>query len=320
VALLARRDERRCAIEGLTHHRGGGLSIASDLPVPGLAPGPASASPDLLLDVGGRFESERPTGASAWYACEEFEAFRVGDGAAFEIRYRDGTSFTLHGEGRRVWARWQPPYVLDDVATYFVGPILGTVLRLQGRSLLHASAVGVDGRAVLLLGAAGAGKSTLTAALASRGASILADDVVAVTADGRATGGGSTRLRLWDDVGRHVYGREDLPRLCPSWDKRYVEYEPPAEPIPVGAVYVGQGEPGPLRIEPLAAGKAVIALLANGYPRPAYRLPDACHQRQLEVLAALAGRVPVRAVRHPRRLSDLGDLCDGILRDVATLG
>jgi hypothetical protein len=64
----------------------------------------------------------------------------------------------------------------------------------------------------------------------------------------------------------------------------------------------------------------VIALLANGYPRPAYRLPDACHQRQLEVLAALAGRVPVRAVRHPRRLSDLGDLCDGILRDVATLG
>lgn len=45
---------------------------------------------------------------------------------------------------------------------------------------LHAGAAMGDGRAVLLPGAAGAGKSTLTAGLVARGWSYLADDIVPV--------------------------------------------------------------------------------------------------------------------------------------------
>lgn len=52
---------------------------------------------------------------------------------------------------------------------------------------VHASAVARDGRAVLILGAAGSGKSGLALRLMARGASLIADDRVVLSrmADGR---------------------------------------------------------------------------------------------------------------------------------------
>ena len=54
----------------------------------------------------------------------------------------------------------------------------------RGRYPLHASAVLADGRAVILLGLPGAGKSTLSAALRMNGFDVLSDNLVAVGADG----------------------------------------------------------------------------------------------------------------------------------------
>ena len=51
---------------------------------------------------------------------------------------------------------------------------------------LHASAVAIDGRGVLILGASGSGKSSLALRLIDRGATLIADDQVALRArDGR---------------------------------------------------------------------------------------------------------------------------------------
>jgi HPr kinase/phosphorylase len=57
----------------------------------------------------------------------------------------------------------------------------------SGESLtLHASAVAVGGRGVLLLGPSGAGKSALALALIARGAGLIADDRVTLTRAGNA--------------------------------------------------------------------------------------------------------------------------------------
>ena len=45
-----------------------------------------------------------------------------------------------------------------------------------GRLLLHATAVAIDGRAVLLRGASGSGKSDLALRLIDAGARLVADD------------------------------------------------------------------------------------------------------------------------------------------------
>ncbi|WP_420141292.1 HPr kinase/phosphorylase [Sphingomonas sp.] len=51
-------------------------------------------------------------------------------------------------------------------------------------TLLHATCVAIGGRGVLLTGAPGAGKSDLALRLIDRGAILVADDGVAVRADG----------------------------------------------------------------------------------------------------------------------------------------
>ena len=53
--------------------------------------------------------------------------------------------------------------------------------------LVHGTAVAVEGRAILIIGAPGAGKSTLALDMISRGAVLVADDRVAV--DPRGAGG-----------------------------------------------------------------------------------------------------------------------------------
>ncbi|NJM24074.1 MAG: AAA family ATPase [Richelia sp. SM1_7_0] len=55
--------------------------------------------------------------------------------------------------------------------------MLGTALRLQGKICLHSSVIAVDNRAIAIIGASCAGKSTTAAALAKRGYPILASDI-----------------------------------------------------------------------------------------------------------------------------------------------
>jgi HPr kinase/phosphorylase len=51
-------------------------------------------------------------------------------------------------------------------------------------TILHASCVAVDGRALLILGPSGAGKSALALRMISLGARLVADDRTELTADG----------------------------------------------------------------------------------------------------------------------------------------
>jgi len=66
------------------------------------------------------------------------------------------------------------------VLNYVTGTLLAVLLYQRGYLVLHASAVEVNGNAVMILGDVGAGKSSTAAALYQRGHRILADDNVAV--------------------------------------------------------------------------------------------------------------------------------------------
>jgi hypothetical protein len=68
----------------------------------------------------------------------------------------------------------------DDWQRFMIGQVLPFAAALNGLEVLHASAVTVSGGAVALLGASGAGKTSLALALCRRGAQFLADDVLAL--------------------------------------------------------------------------------------------------------------------------------------------
>lgn len=65
----------------------------------------------------------------------------------------------------------------------FYSTLAALTLAWRGMLPLHACAVEIGGRAVLIAGAAGAGKSTLAAELIARGARFVADDLSVVTVD-----------------------------------------------------------------------------------------------------------------------------------------
>ncbi len=136
---------------------------------------------------------------------------------------------------------------------------------------LHAAAVGVGGATLLLPGAKGAGKSTLTAALVHAGAAYLSDDVVFLDDLCRAV---SLPVRLalkegsWKVVGElfPALGRESVSALR-SAPVRYLDPSPEAGtcealPRPVRAIVFPRFLPGSAAsLRPVPPGEALLRLV-----------------------------------------------------------
>jgi hypothetical protein len=249
-----------------------------------------------------------------------FDVLRSQD--RFRFRYRDGTQLTVGDAGRAIEA-WAPETAtVADTCSYLFGPVMGWVLRLRGGVPLHASAVAMGGRAVAFLGPAGAGKSTLAAALVLDGAELVSDDLVpTLDGDGRIRiAPAYPCVRLWPESVAMLYGDgEALPRLSPSWDKRGLEVRRHGlrfreQAVDLAAVYVLEGpapSPASATIAPLTGHRALVTLIANTYV--SYLLTDDMRRRELAVLGRLLAGVPVRRVQ----ASGLDTLCEAIVADLA---
>jgi hypothetical protein len=252
---------------------------------------------------------------------------RVGllpGGDYFGFLYGDGVRFAIERGGREVWGDWPENYTLEDACTYLTGPVIGFVLRLRGVTCLHASAVAVGEQAVALVGIPGAGKSTTAAAFAHCGFPVIADDVVALAEDGEnfLVPPGYPRVNLWPDSVRALFSSEEaLPRITPTWDKRYMVLGEnglgfATKELPLRAIYLlGTREAAlaaPL-MEEVAASDALVALVANTYVN--YLLDRDMRSREFDVLSRVVAGISVRRVIPPADPSALLDLCEAIARD-----
>ncbi len=153
--------------------------------------------------------------------------------------------------------------------------MFGLILRLRGALCLHASAVAWRDCAFVLLGAAGAGKSTTAAAFARRGCAVLCDDV-SVLWDCRPpflVQPAYPQLRLWPSSVHLLFGADDaLPALTPNWNKCGMDLTAPAHPfqeipLPLGGLYLLDnrcGDDAP-RLEDLSAAEGFFVLARNTY-------------------------------------------------------
>jgi hypothetical protein len=188
-------------------------------------------------------------------------------------------------------------------------PVLLCLLE-RGVLPLHAAAVDVGGRAVVLGAPGRGGKTTLAAACARAGLRVLAEDVAAITATGSILPG-PAMLRLRHDVvgmlgsvpGR-VLGRDD--------DRVHLALEPPGDgtPLPLGAVVLlrnggGEGiELGPA--DPQAALRDLWSLSFN--------LPTTEDRaRCFSALADLVACVPVLDLDRPLRPGSLAATVEAVV-------
>src|SRR5712664_60268 len=267
-----------------------GLRIATNIPLSGL-PEESGRAGQEAVDVQIRLK-ENPAFLPAFFdfpreflyvsasSGEQAQPnLRVGmlaDGKYFGFFYSDGARFAVERQGREVSADWPESYTLEDACTYLLGPVMGFVLRLRGITCLHASAIALGDCAIALAGSPGAGNSTLAAAFARNGFPVLSDDVVALADVGRQflAQPGYPRVNLWPDSVHSVFGPDDtLPRITPTWDKRYLGLGQngcsfAAEPLPLRAVYILGTREATLAlpvIEEVAGSEAFMALVANTY-------------------------------------------------------
>jgi hypothetical protein len=249
-------------------------------------------------------------------------------GAYFHFHYDDNVQFILNQAATEVWGTWPENLAIQDTALYFLGPVLGFMLRLRGITCLHASCIAVGEKAFAIFGVSGAGKSTTAAAFAERGYSILSDDVLPLKEIDNIFHAipGYPRLRLWPSSVEALYGTPDAqPLLSPNWSKRYLDlsdnaYKFRSTPLPLEAIYIIEQrseDPAAPFIEAIPPTKGLFALVSNTYRNEL--LDKRMRRQEFDVLGRLVNQVPLRRLTPHTDITKLPELCDKILEDFQRL-
>lgn len=318
-----------------------GLRFRADRRIPGLIPIPPSGQTDVrvfLQSLPAWFDRVELDGHQTWpnrarvsSEASGIQAWTLRGDTHQVIIFDDETTVVIDHAAANVWISWPDPLTLEDAATYLLGPVLGLLLWLRNGVCLHASAVVVQNQTIVLLGPAGAGKSTLAAAFVKRGLRALTDDVVFVREDQGAFSvvPSYPQIKLWSDSTAALFGSPDsLPRITPThptWDKRSLALPTNGDSqvhrsVSLGAIYVLEGRVDEARapyVTGLSARDTLTALVRNTYSSRFLALR--ARARAFEPLVRLASTVYTRSVTPHASLSRLPELCDAILSDVDSL-
>ena len=193
-----------------------------------------------------------------------------------------------------------------------LGPGLGVLLHRRGLLVLHGSAVDIGGRAVVLVGHKGAGKSTTAAALVARGHRLLTDDLVALDAGGVVLPG-PTQMKLWG-ASAAALGVETEP-FMDGIDKGVWHGAAPAERASPLALVCALDWGEALALEPLAGGVAFGDVFAHVYA-PRFLGPQA-GAALVGPTARLLGSVRAGRLVRPRDLDAVDALAEAVEAAVA---
>jgi hypothetical protein len=295
-----------------------GLTIASNVTLRGL---PAASDGPTDVHVEFLRAPERPRVDSTWTAINRLPGgWRAPGPAGSHLRLQvEGPSgnwaeFVLDDTGATVRVTLGESSALDDVCELLTAKIFSYVLAHRGLTCLHASVVAIDDRVIAMVGAKGAGKSTLALALARRGGRLLSDDVAPISSRGGVCGVavGRAAVRIWPDSAATLGGA--FTELRPVWSsvsglaKGYYELggqprrsDPAWRPLAAVFLLAPRGRVATPCVRPVPRRDLLPALLANR--QAAEGLDHRGHRRDLDCLAMLVRDVPGRELLRP---DDLG--------------
>jgi hypothetical protein len=280
-----------------------GLRLRSELPLalPELPAGRWDVDvrwgPDL-----GTAEANRPArviasdgdGDAAWYT-----ASSTGDGHL--LRFRDCGEFVISAGLDEVAVRPQRSGRFDLLPILLAGTVSAFLLAMRGTTVLHASAVAIDGTVLAFIGQSGRGKSTLAALLCAHGATLVADDLLALEPGPPVTcTGGASHVRLRRGAASIAHAQPDADVRTTADERIALAIRHAgAEPHALAGIVL----PAPSRtaaaveVQRLGATNALVALLS--FPRvQGWREADVL-RRDFSVLSRVADEIPVHRVVIP---------------------
>ena len=241
------------------------LASAIDLPELPVWTGPADVAPEIEIRLGA--VPDRLTDPIISGPFLEIDAAGTG-----RVMVAGVASFLIQA-GRLIVIEPLMPETAPDIRQFLFGTAFGLLCHQRSWLPLHAGAVAVGGRALILAGASGAGKSTLVAALARRGHGVLADDVSVIEwrdASEPLLLPAVAWPKLWrDTITALGLPLEEAARVRAGLEKyRPSGFAPPAAPsLPLGAVIhlVAIQDAGDERVERLRGMEAMAKLRENVY-------------------------------------------------------
>lgn len=196
--------------------------------------------------------------------------------------------------------------------------LMAVLLLQRGLLVLHASAVVVNGAAVVFIGPRTAGKSTTAAAFNKAGYPVLGDDVIAIDCDTEVPTvvPGVPQIRLSPDAINGL-GIGETTQPVGDWgpNKRYQNVDPVDSPVPLGTVYVLQ-DGGQLESSNLGGQKPFFQLTAHTYAQGLLS-ESAMTTTHFEQCSTVIETTPIRLLKRPREIDLLSDLVTLIAADMA---
>lgn len=275
------------------------LLFRSRHPLTELSSGAGQAAPDSAVDLD--WGEPAPVGPPN---PARDAPFHVSDGV-FHLQVPDIASYRV--TANRIAIAPEPDADDRSIRAFLFGSAIGALLQMRGLMVLHGSAVAMpDGGAAVFCGHSTAGKSTLAAALATRGHPALADDITAVRfdADGRAWClPGLARTKLWRDA-LQALGLEDRAdastRVMPDMDKHSLHLATSARPAPLRRFYELQAQDGGALTFGTVTGLDKLNLLLTHTYRPAHVQAMGRQPMLLRNAATLAPRLLASRIVRPR--------------------
>ncbi len=234
------------------------------------------------------------TGDTTWYTA-------TSTGSDYTVRFANVGEFVISGDLSEVVVRGDPAGRVELLPILLAGTVSAFLLAMRGETVLHASAVAINGSALAFVGQSGRGKSTVAALLCVDGAELVTDDVLVahpgppVTCEGGASG-----LRLRAAASAIAEERPEHPTRLTADDRH--AFSPtlaPLRPLPLSAIVI----PSPSRtvteveVRHVPPADAVFALLS--FPRVhGWRQPDVL-SRDFTRLSEIVNLIPVLHVIIP---------------------
>jgi len=272
-----------------------GLIMRSELALPELP----AASGDIDVTISFGPLRSAPTGvtpAGTRFSLDSEQACLFYEGAAaFGVR-----------RGREIIIDPYPGVDQKVLRLLLQGPALALLLHQRGALVLHASAVAFGGGGQLFLGAAGAGKSSLAAALHARAHALLSDDIVAMDFTGRPTvHRGVAQLKLWPDATAALVADSNAGvSLRDGLTKRgWLDASPLDQPLPVNRAYV-LGAASTCSATRMAPAEAFTELVRHSYVAPLF-VESGLGMRHFVQCTALAASGLIWRLGYPRVLAEL---------------
>lgn len=165
----------------------------------------------------------------------------------------------------------------DTIRHLFLNQVVPLILSMQGKLVLHASAVAVGEGAIAFVGKTGEGKSTLATIFSMKGFSFITDDCLLLMnyQEHLLVNSSYPSIRLWDDVVERLFGlSSEFTNVAHFTEKKRVSVEGGGfrfseDPLPLKRVYFlgrsDKGDTNNIKLTPMSARESFIELLSCAF-------------------------------------------------------